>query len=510
MLKKRKSGVLLHVTSLPSSFGIGDLGPDAYSFVDFLYECHQRVWQLLPLNPTITRYGNSPYNSPSAFAGNPLLLSPLLLYQNGLVSKSDIEEKPEFSEDKVDYRLVTEYKEKLFSKAVTSYLRKRRADWEYLHFCEENSIWLDDFALFGSLKSYFRGKPWNQWPSGIRDRKKGEIAEAREMLKRSIAREKTLQYLFFRQWKNLKAYCNEKDVQVFGDLPIYVNYESADVWAHPQVFKLDKDKRPTAVTGVPPDYFSKTGQLWGNPVYDWERLKDRGYSWWIERIAHNLSLYDIIRMDHFRGFVDFWEVPAREKTAVNGRWIKGPREDFFNSLLNHFPSLPLVAEDLGNITSDVREVRDMFQLPGMRILQFAFSSDPSADYYKPHSYIENCVAYTGTHDNNTLMGWLREDDNIVRQKLKDPHEEKKRAFRYIGCRSARKKNIHWDFIRALMMSSARMVIIPMQDLLGLGEEARMNYPSTSEGNWEWRISAKQFTQVLRKKILDLTEIYGRA
>jgi len=340
MLKKRKSGVLLHVTSLPSSFGIGDLGPDAYSFVDFLYECHQRVWQLLPLNPTITRYGNSPYNSPSAFAGNPLLLSPLLLYQNGLVSKSDIEERPEFSEDKVDYRLVMEYKEKLFSKAVTSYLRKRRADWEYLHFCEENSIWLDDFALFGSLKSYFRGKPWDQWPSGIRDRKKGEIAEARERLKRSIAREKTLQYLFFRQWKNLKAYCNEKDVQVFGDLPIYVNYESADVWAHPQVFKLDKDKRPTAVTGVPPDYFSKTGQLWGNPVYDWERLKDRGYSWWIERIAHNLSLYDIIRMDHFRGFVDFWEVPAREKTAVNGRWIKGPRKDFFNSLLNHFSSLP--------------------------------------------------------------------------------------------------------------------------------------------------------------------------
>lgn len=498
-MKKRGSGILLHVTSLPSPFGIGDMGPWAYKFADFLMETKQSFWQMLPLNPTEIYHGNSPYHSTSAFACNPLLISPELLVKDGLLTEADLESAPEFPKGRVDYPSVVTYKEKLFEGAYERFKRKKEAH-EYEQFCMQNAQWLDDFALFIGLRSRFQGKTWSEWPQEIRDREPDVLESVKRELYEGLDRTRFLQYLFFRQWISLKKYCNERGVQILGDIPIYVNYDSSDLWTHPELFKLDHDKRPYAVAGVPPDYFSETGQLWGNPIYRWDVLKERGYDWWIQRMKHNFKFFDLVRIDHFRGFVAYWEVPANEKTAKNGKWVEAPAEDFFKVLLEKFPAAPLIAEDLGIITPEVREIMQRFEFPGMKVLLFAFGEDLPTNPYAPHNVVQNCLIYTGTHDNNTARGWFEKEATP---------EEKKRLFLYLG-REITGGEVHGELIRLAMTSVANTVIIPMQDILGLGEEDRMNRPSTKDGNWQWRLLQEAVTPDLAGRLLEMTEIYGRA
>ncbi len=498
-MTKRGSGVLLHITSLPSPYGIGDLGPGAYTFVDFLSETKQSFWQILPLNPTSRAFGNSPYGSPSAFAGNALLISPHLLVEDGFLSKSDLVSDFSLANHRVDYNTVTEYKYKLLRTAYENYKKKRAKDYEFEQFSNENSHWLDDYALFISLKEHFNGIVWSEWPEDIRNRNEDAMKEWKKRLKDKMSMRKFFQYTFFEQFFALKEYCKSKNVQVIGDLPIYVSYDSADVWTNPEMYKLDEYKQPTFVAGVPPDYFSKTGQRWGNPVYRWDLLKESGYSWWLNRIEHNLKLLDTIRLDHFRGFIGYWEIAAEEKTAINGKWVEAPAEDFFNTLLKHFPKLTIIAEDLGFITPDVRRVIDQFGFPGMKLLIFSFGDDFPNGSYLPHNHVKNCVVYAGTHDNNTLKGWFTKEAKA---------QNKTRLFKYLG-REVEEDEIHWEFIRLAMMSVADFCIISMQDILGLGEEARMNLPATSKGNWEWRLMPDQITPSLVEKIREMTETYGR-
>lgn len=498
-MNKRRCGILLHITSLPSPHGVGDFGDTAYKFVDFLAETGQSLWQVLPLNPTRTVYGNSPYSSYSAFAGNHILISLDLLARDGVLLKSDIEGYATFPHSRVDYYTVTAYKENVLRVAYKNMHRKQEKDFEFERFCSENAFWLDDYAVFISLKEHFHGVAWSDWPEDLRHRKEEVIRDWKERLKERILMEKFFQFLFFKQWFSLKKYCNSKNIQIIGDIPIYVTYDSADVWATPEIFKLDDAKKPLFVAGVPPDYFSATGQLWGNPVYKWDVLKETGYSWWLRRIEYNLKLYDIIRLDHFRGFVSYWEVPATEKTAVNGKWVDTPVQDFFNTLYKHFPSLPIIAEDLGTITPDVREIMGMFGIPGMKVLLFAFGDDLPINPYIPHNHIKSCVVYTGTHDNNTMKGWFKKEANP---------EDKERIRKYLG-REVSEDDIHREMIRLAMMSVANMVILPMQDILGLGEESRMNFPATSENNWEWRLLPEQITPTLIQELSEATVIYGR-
>ncbi|MGD2245820.1 MAG: 4-alpha-glucanotransferase [Candidatus Aminicenantes bacterium] len=498
-MRKRGSGIFLHITSLPSSFGIGDLGPWAYRFVDFLAEAKQAYWQILPLNPIEPAFGNSPYLSYSAFACNPLLLSLELMVQEGLLGEEDIIPDKHLHSERVDYDSVVVFKRKLFQTAFQRF-KQRKDKSDYERFCMENTSWLDDFVLFVALKERFQKRVWSDWPPDVRDRQKEELQAMKKALHDDMDRERFLQYEFKRQWSALRSYCQEKGIQVIGDIPVYVNHDSVDLWTHPQLFKLDPNKRPYAVAGVPPDYFSATGQLWGNPLYRWDILKEKGYDWWIQRVDHNLSLFDIVRIDHFRGFVGYWEIPAAESNAVNGEWKEAPAEDFFRVLTEKNPHLPLIAEDLGTITPDVRKLMEHFDFPGMKVLLFAFGEDDPMHPYLPHTYPENCVVYTGTHDNNTVRGWFEREAKPA---------ERKRVFRYVG-RRIKKKEIHWEFNRLAMMSVANMVIIPMQDVLGLGEEARMNLPATEKGNWEWRLLPSHLASQLAKKISDLTETYGRA
>ena len=509
-MKRRGSGILLHITSLPAPSGIGDLGKWAYKFIDFLSAAKQSFWQILPVTPTDEILGNSPYSSQSAFAGNPLLLCPESLTQEGCLVKSDIQPLPFFPKGRVDYRALTKYKKNLFSVLYKKFKEQEKKNFPFEYFCDENSFWLEDYALFMACKEHFGGVVWSQWPKEARDREEKKIRNLREKLSHCIEREKFLQYLFFKQWFSLKKYCNQKGIQIIGDLPIYVNYDSVDVWANPEIFRLDAQKKPLVVAGIPPDYFSATGQLWGNPIYRWNIIKEKGYSWWVRRVGHNLKLFDIVRLDHFKGFVDFWEVPARNRTAIQGRWVQGPGEDFFNTLLKHFPYLPFIAEDLGVITAEVHELRDRFEFPGMRVLQFAFGTDPLADLYKPIHYIKNCVAYTGTHDNDTLVGWLYGSKGHSTRTRDEIRLEKDNVLRFLGRKGARRNNIHWEMIRLLMMSVANLTIFPMQDILGLGEEARMNRPATAHGNWEWRLLPEQLKPSLGRRLLQMTEIYGRA
>ena len=499
-MERRGSGILLHITSLPSSHGIGDLGPGAYGFVNFLSEAGQIYWQILPLNRTCTAYGNSPYSSFSAFAGNPLLISPELMVEDDILLKSDIEEHPTFPREKVNYSAVTKYKDKILGIAYERNKEKLTGNYEFERFCSENSYWLDDYGLFVSIKRQFKGVDWSKWPEGLRYRKEGVIKEWEERLREMILMEKFIQYIFFKQWHSLKNYCKSKNLQIIGDVPIYVNYDSSDVWANPEVFKLDEEKRPVFVTGVPPDYFSSKGQLWGHPVYDWNFLKETQYSWWIMRIENNLKLFDIFRLDHFRGFVSYWKIPVNEKRAINGRWEKSPAKDFFNTLFKHFPHLPFIAEDLGVITPDVREIMNLFGFPGMRVVLFAFGEDLPANTNAPHNYVKNTVVYTGTHDNNTIKGWFEKDMCP---------EDRRRLSEYIGHKVS-EKTVHWDLIRLAMMSVANMVIIPMQDVLGLGEKARMNLPASSRGNWEWRVTQDQLSSTITQGLSETTRIYGRA
>lgn len=497
-MKRRASGVLLHVTSLPSRFGIGDFGPQAYRFADFLELSKQGFWQILPLNPTEAFHYHTPYHTTGAFACNSLLVSPEILVEEGFLEKSEIESPPDFPQDRVEYKRVVEYKEHLLLKAFERF-KTGKKDAGYDAFCSRSADWLESFALFMALKYRHGGKVWNQWSPELRDRHPDALHRALEELTDRVELEKFLQYVSFAQWESLKQYCNERGIQIIGDMPIYVNFDSADVWTNQQLFKLDEHKQPYVVAGVPPDYFSSTGQLWGNPIYRWDALKETGYEWWIRRIAHSLELYDFVRVDHFRGFVGYWEVPASEKTAVNGRWVEAPAMDFFKQLIKKFPYPPIIAEDLGTITADVREVIKQFRFPGMKVLLFAFGEDMPANPYIPHNYEPNFVAYTGTHDNNTVKGWF--------EKNAGP-EEKARLFQYLG-RHLSVDELPWELIRLLMMSVARLVIFPIQDILGLGGEARMNLPATQQGNWQWRLPQNSITQSLIDRLAELTRTYGR-
>jgi 4-alpha-glucanotransferase len=498
-MTQRSSGILLHVTSLPSPFGIGDMGPGAYRYVDFLSESGQTLWQILPLNPTDTASYDSPYHSTSAFACNPLLISPELMMRDGLLSPSDLEPRPAFPSDRVDSHAVSAYKKGLFQKAFEVF-RTGGERPDYRAFCEENASWLEDFALFMTLKRLYEGKTWREWPPEIRQRRPDALKGARDRLSTPLEKERFLQYLFLRQWSALKAYANGKGILILGDIPIYVVHDSADLWAHPEIFNLDGDGRPLTVAGVPPDYFSETGQLWGNPVYRWSVLRESGYGWWIQRMGQNLKLFDLMRLDHFRGFVAYWEVPADEEDAVRGRWVQAPGMDFFERITQWFPSLSLIAEDLGTITPDVTEMMDHFGFPGMKVLLFAFSDDRGANPYLPHNHVQNCVVYTGTHDNNTVRGWFDREAS---------DEEKRRLCLYLG-REPSSGEIHWEMIRLAMMSVADRVVFPMQDLLGLGAEARMNRPGKKDGNWQWRLFPEQLAPPLSRRLLEMTRGCGRA
>ena len=497
-MEKRGSGVLLHISSLPSPYGVGDFGPGAYWFADFLAETKQAFWQILPLNPTDPVCGNSPYFSHSAFAANPLFISIEQLLDEGLVSETDLDSPPEVGPETTDYDMVAEYRGKILDKAYKRF-KSIGGGEQYHKFCSEHSGWLDDFSLFSALKNEFKGQPWNRWPREIRDRKPDILEKARQKLRGAMERERFFQYLLFKQWASLKTYCNRKGTKIIGDLPIYVSYDSSDVWVNHHIFKLDEEKMPYALSGVPPDYFSATGQLWNNPVYRWDVLQETGYDWWIKRMEHALNCFDIIRIDHFRGLVKYWEVPAHEKTAINGEWQDVPTHDFFDTLVGRFPDFPVIAEDLGFITPDVRQVMAHFELSGMKVFVFAFGDDDPMHPYLPHTYPRNCVAYTGTHDNNTLIGWFERETTP---------EQRQRLFRYLYKEGLTYK-INWEVIRLLMMSVANIVIIPMQDILGLGQGARMNQPATSFGNWRWRLVQGQITPSIVEKLLTVTETYGR-
>jgi len=499
-MNKRGSGILLHITSLPSPYGIGDLGPGAYAFADFLAQNRQSYWQVLPLSPTAEAYGNSPYSSVSTFAGNTLLISPDLLFRDNLVPADAIDSRPAFPEGRCDYARAIPYKERLLTLAYERCLTSAKNRDRFVHFCEDHASWLDTYALFVAVKKRMGGRLWSEWPWELKDRAGDEMERIGTECAADIEKEKFGQFLFFSQWYALKEYCNARGVQLMGDMPIYVSYDSADVWANAHIFKLDGQKQPLALSGVPPDYFSATGQLWGNPVYNWEALRATGYAWWINRLRHILSLHDVVRIDHFRGLVAFWEVPAHERNAVNGQWVRVPFDDFFHTLFKRFFSLPIVAEDLGLITPDVREVIKRFGFPGMKVLLFAFGEENPMHIYLPHTYERNFVVYTGTHDNNTARGWF---DGEARP------EDRERLFRYIG-RRVHPEEVHWELVRLAMMSIADIAIVPMQDVLGLGQEAQMNRPSVARGNWEWRLLPSQLTEDIGLRLRSLTETYGRA
>ncbi|MBN4079804.1 4-alpha-glucanotransferase [bacterium AH-315-C08] len=481
MKNQRRSGILLHITSLPSRFGIGDIGPEAYRFADFLKQAEQKVWQVLPLNPITV--GDSPYFSPSAFAGNFLLISPEKMVEDGWLQPLDIELLHTFPEEKVDYGEVRKLKLCYLKKAF-AYVTSLNADYE--NFCDENSYWLEDYSLFSALKESYEGAVWTGWPQGARNREVEFLNDRKVQLREAIAFEKFVQYIFFEQWKSLKKYCNDQGVEIFGDLPIYITHDSSDVWANPEIFKLGRDGNPLLVAGVPPDCFSETGQLWGNPVYNWEVLKNNSYDWWVQRLRSNLKIMDIMRIDHFRGFVAAWEVPAGDETAEKGCWQSVPGDDFFSRVLKQFPDASIVAEDLGLITDEVRELMSRCGFPGMKILVFAFDSDLKTNPYLPHNHIENCVVYTGTHDCNTVKGWFCHDML--------PQQEAN-LFEYLG-KKISAEEISEELVRQALMSPARLAILPMQDVLGLDESARFNFPGTKESNWQWRMQADCLTSEL--------------
>jgi 4-alpha-glucanotransferase len=497
-MRGRGSGILLHVTSLPSPFGIGDFGPAAYRFAEFLAAASQRYWQILPLSPPSDGY--SPYHARSAFALNPLLISPDLLSGEGLLDRADLKELPRFP---VHFELsaVSPLKTRLLQKAFERFLNEGgpcRPD--YLRYCSENSGWLDDYALFSAVQTLKPGRDWSTWPGPLRNRSPDALEQWKDRNGRLVEYVKFLQFILEAQWKRLRNFCNRLGILIVGDAPYYVGYDSADVWSHPGLFKLDRRKKPAFQAGVPPDYFSATGQLWGNPVYDWARLRETRFAWWMDRLARNFSLYDLLRIDHFRGLVAYWEVPAGERTAVRGRWVECPVRDFFREARRRNPLPPLIAEDLGLITPDVREVIRELEIPGMRVLLFAFGEDMAASPHIPHNYVRKTVAYTGTHDNNTVRGWFRREAGP---------RERHRLFGYLGGKPS-PGELHWVMIRLLMNSIADTAIVPMQDILGLGEEARMNRPATAAGNWRWRLRPDYFQTPLVRRLAEMTKLSGRA
>jgi 4-alpha-glucanotransferase len=507
----RASGILLHPTSLPGRFGTGDLGSAAYEFVDFLEETGQSLWQILPLGPT--GYGDSPYQSFSAFAGNPLLVSLEALVAEGLLGESDLESASQLPHDHVDYGRVIEFKSAMLKKAHSNLLHRGsdQAREEYLNFTREAGWWLEDYAAFRAIKDAHGGKEWTKWDPYLRDREDKAMYFFRENHAEEIDAQRFYQYLFFKQWLKLANYANEHGVKIIGDVPIFVAHDSADVWAHRDLFYLDDEGSPTKVAGVPPDYFSETGQLWGNPIYRWDVMKERGYRWWIERIRQTLTTVDVIRLDHFRGFEKYWAVPAGETTAIKGKWEKGPGAGLFIAFEKAFSDiegdLPIIAEDLGYITPEVKMLRDEFGFPGMRVLQFAFGTDPQADEFKPYSFVPNCVVYTGTHDNDTIIGWfMSEGAGDTTRSHDEVQREREFVLKYLGTDGGQ---INWDFIRLALSSVANTAIIPLQDVLGLGSEARMNVPARESGNWAWRYTPDQLTTEVRTLLGEMTEVYGR-
>ena len=490
--ESRCSGILLHITSLPSKFGVGDFGPAAFEFVDSLEQAGQTLWQILPINPP--SFGNSPYSCTSAFAISPLFASPELMLRDGLLEDYDLESVPEFSSNRVQYSFVLDFKIQLLSKSYDRFKENIDKD-EFKKFCVDNSYWLEDFCLFSALKNHFGGRSWSEWPEDIKRR--NAVHHYTDSLREYLEREKYFQFVLFYQWKELQKYCRNKGIRVFGDVSLYVNHDSADVWAHPELFKLDQELNPVVVAGVPPDYFSETGQRWGNPIFDWNFLRKNNFVWWIERMKHNLDLFDLVRIDHFRGFLAAWEIPVNDSTAVNGQWQECPGVEFFSVLLNEFKSIPVVAEDLGVITQDVRDAMARFGFPGMKLLIFAFDGDILQNPYAPENHVKNCVLYTGTHDCNTMRGWFEEE-------LSD--ESKVKLENILG-KKVCANTIAEEMVILAMSSIADTVILPMQDVLGLGSEARMNCPGIAENNWEWRLLPGQWSTDIG--LADKTKSYGR-
>ncbi|MDY7003616.1 MAG: 4-alpha-glucanotransferase [Cyanobacteriota bacterium] len=493
----RASGILLHPTSLPSRFGIGDLGHEAYNFVNFLRDSGQQIWQILPLGPT--GFGNSPYLAYSAMAGNPLLISPDKLRDQGLLSEEDLSNLSEFPNDRVDFDLVREFKRSLLQKAYDNFKTKQSEEKQaFYDLCASKAFWLDDYAFYMALKEAHQGASWHTWDREIARRQPAALEEWQKRLADEIEYHKFVQFEFFQQWDELKNYANEQGIKIFGDIPIYVAHDSADVWAHPEIFCLDAETgEASLMAGVPPDYFSETGQLWGNPVYQWDRLEQEDFLWWVQRIQSILNKVDLIRIDHFRGLQAYWAVPQGETTAINGEWVDAPGEAFFETINEKLGSVPIIAEDLGLITPDVEELRDKFELPGMKVLHFAFDSGRENPYL-PYNYVSpNWVVYTGTHDNNTTVGWFNN---------RSP-EQQEQVTNFLGCTCG--DGIHWDLIRLAMASVASTAIFPLQDIFGFGEETMMNKPGVAEGNWSWRYQPEILTPEVSDRLREVTQIYGR-
>jgi 4-alpha-glucanotransferase len=495
MFAQRSAGILMHPTSLPSAGGIGDLGPAAYEFVDWLAAAKQTLWQVLPLGPA--GWGNSPYSCTSAFAGNVLMISLERLAERGYLDWSQVQPAAD-AESAVDFEKVCARKLPLLREAARNFLRsaagvpRQRFD----AFCADNDWWLDDYAFFAVLREHYGEKAWNLWPVEIAQRQPGAMTPLRAELAEFIEIESVLQFAFFEQWRSLRDYCDARSVRIIGDVAIFVSYDSADVWTHPDIFRLNPDLSPTVVAGVPPDAFSETGQRWGNPLYDWEALKSRGYDWWIQRMKWAVATCDIIRLDHFRGFEACWEIPAEDPTAVNGHWTPGPNFELFRALKNELGKLPFIAEDLGYITPEVRALRKKLDVPGMKVMQFGFG-DKGAHIYLPHRFTLDSVVYTGTHDNDTTIGWWT---NTASER------EKAWAVQYFGRVD---DGINWAFIRAAFGSVATLAVVPIQDVLGLDSDCRMNIPSQPAGNWSWRLERGALTQELAEKLALLTEVTDR-
>jgi len=492
---QRACGTLLHITSLPSRGGIGDLGEEAYRFIDFLAASHQRLWQVLPTGPAAT--GKSPYSATSAFAGNPLLISIERLAARGWLSKDETRNSAA-PNGRVDFSEVQKIKLPLLAKAAETFLAQADeiARKRFETFCWLNGWWLEDYVLFEVLRSSYREQSWTQWPEKLRRRDPSAIEEVKRNKARELMIARAVQFFFFEQWRAMHQYCASRGVKLIGDIAIFVNLDSADVWNHPEIFQLDEDLNPICVSGVPPDFFSTTGQRWGNPLYRWGVLRERGYDWWIQRVKWALQQCDIVRLDHFRGFEACWEIPASEETAVNGRWAQGPNHDLFHALRQALGDLPFIAEDLGTITPEVEQLRRNFSMPGMRILQFGFGN-PGAHIYLPHRFESNTVVYTGNHDNDTTVGWW---------KTGATPEEKQAVECYVPPNS---DGIHWALVRAAVTSVADLCVIPMQDWLGLDGSCRMNVPSRPDNNWAWRLEKKALTDEIAEKIARLMDIADR-
>lgn len=496
---KRGSGILMHITSLPSAFGIGDIGKEAYCFVDFLKKSGQKYWQLLPLNPITASQSYSPYSALSSMAGNVLLISPESLVEQGLLDKEDLKNFIGAGTAQVDYAAVEQQKSPLLELAYRNF-QKNGDDAAFQEFCQRESFWLDDFALFTLLKNKYEQKPWNEWPSDIRKRKPNALSKIINAGKEDLDKIKWLQFVFFSQFAALKQYAHKHQVRLIGDLPFYISYDSVDVWAHPQLFKLDEEGNNAGIAGVPPDYFNEDGQLWGMPVYRWDAMEKEGYAWWKQRLQKNMELFDLLRLDHFRAFASYWEVPAGEETAINGKWLPGPGAEFFKVMREELGGLPFIAEDLGDIDDDVYVLRDEFEMPGMKVLQFAFGDDMPGSIHIPHQYpSDNCIVYTGTHDNTTTRGWYKSEST---------KENRKNLECYLG-RPVTKDNVHYQLIRLAFASIAKLAIIPVQDVLGLGKKARMNTPSSTQNNWGWRLAPAELKQEHGKMLKELGRIFGR-